>query len=74
MSIEGSSVRANVFRRNILRNNSAIIAGAGTDDTLIENNKVTRNDFGIGIRPGAKGTLLRGNTFDQVAQPVQEEK
>ena len=73
VSIEGSSVRANVFRRNNLRNNSALVVGAGTEDTLIENNKVSRADIAIIIKPGAKGTLLRGNTFDHVAQPVQED-
>jgi len=74
VSADGSSVRANVFRRNILRNNSAIVVGGGTDDTLVENCRVSRNEVGVIVKPNARGTLLRGNTFDQVAQPVKEDQ
>ncbi len=44
-----------------------------TEDTLVENNIVKNSESGVKVRASARGTLLRGNTFEGVLQPVLEE-
>jgi hypothetical protein len=70
---EGALVRGAIFRRNALRNNARIVVGGKTEDTLVENCAVRDSDFGVTVKASARGTLLRGNTFSGVGQPVQDE-
>jgi hypothetical protein len=69
----GALVRGTIFRRNMLRNNAGFSIGGMTEDTLVENNVVQNSESGVKVRASARGTLLRGNTFEGVAQPVQDE-
>jgi len=69
----GALVRGTVFRRNMLRNNAGFSVGGMTEDTLVENNIVKNSESGVKVRASARGTLLRGNTFEGVLQPVLEE-
>lgn len=74
-----------IVRRNRLRNNAHIAIG-GTDpdnsrirepavqDVIVENNHVANSDVGIWLRRAADGVLLRGNTFENVAEPVLDSK
>jgi hypothetical protein len=68
----GPLVRATIFRRNILHNNAGFDIASRTEDTLLENNRIQDCEVGITIRPPARGTLQRGNTFKGVTEPVRE--
>ena len=70
---EGALVRGTIFRRNVLHNNASIVINGATEDTLVENCTVRNSDKGIIVKATAHGTLLRGNAFEGVIQPVQEE-
>ncbi|MDD2600918.1 MAG: glycosyl hydrolase family 28-related protein [Kiritimatiellae bacterium] len=70
----GPMVRGTIFRRNVIHNNANFFVNQMTDDTLIENCVVRNSEIGISIRATARGTLLRGNIFEGVAQPVQNER
>jgi parallel beta-helix repeat protein len=72
-AFDGALVRGAVFRRNVLNNNASISIAGLTEDTLVENNSVKNSDKGIFVKASARGTLLRGNTFEGVTQTVQEE-
>jgi hypothetical protein len=66
---DGPLVRGAIFRRNICRNNASFHIGSATADTLVEHCVVRHAEIGIKVAPGAKGVLLRGNEFEDVAQP-----
>jgi len=70
----GALVRATVFRRNVLHNNARFAVNGMTEDTLIENSVVRGCEVGITVKATARGTLLRGNTFEGVLLPVQDEQ
>lgn len=72
-AFDGALVRGTVFRSNVLHNNAGFSIGGMTEDTLVENNIVKNSESGVKVRASARGTLLRGNTFEGVAQPVLEE-
>ncbi len=70
---DGALVRGTIFRRNVLHNNARIVVGGMTEDTLVENCTVRDSDLGILVKATARGTLLRGNLFENVTKSVQEE-
>lgn len=70
----GALVRGAIFRRNVLHNNASIIINGMAEETLVENNAVRNSENGIIVKASARGTLLCGNTFEGVAQPVQAEQ
>lgn len=72
-AFDGALVRATIFRRNVLHNNASIVINGPTEDTLVENCTVRNSDKGITVKAMTRGTLLRGNTFESVGLPVQEE-
>jgi hypothetical protein len=72
-SYEGALVHCTLYRRNVLHNNARIVVAGKTEDTLVENCVVRDSDFGVTVKASARGTLLRGNTFSGVGQPVQDE-
>jgi hypothetical protein len=70
----GALVRGAIFRRNVLHNNASIIINGMAEETLVENNAVRNSENGIIVKASARGTLLCGNTFEGVTQPVQDEQ
>ncbi len=72
-AFDGALIRATIFRRNVLHNNASIVINGPTEDTLVENCTVRNSDRGIMVKASTRGTLLRGNTFEGVGLPVQEE-
>lgn len=73
-AFDGTLVRGTIFRRNVLHNNASIIISGPAEDTLVENCAVRNAETGITVKATARGTLLRGNTFESVALPVKEEQ
>ena len=70
---DGALVRGAIFRRNVLHNNASLTIAGMTEDTLVENTTVRNSDRGIIVKASASGTLLRGNTFEGVNEPIHEE-
>jgi len=69
----GALVRGTIFRRNVLHNNASIVIDGITEDTLVENNTFRKSDNGIVVKASARGTLLRGNLFEEALQTLKEE-
>jgi len=72
-AFDSALVRGAIFRRNVLHNNASISIAGMTEDALVENNVVRNSDTGITVKATTRGTLLRGNIFEGVTQPVKEE-
>lgn len=66
---DGPLVRGAIFRRNVCRNNASFHIDGATADVLVEHCVVRHADIGIKVAPSAKGVLLRGNEFENVARP-----
>ena len=60
------------MRGNRLDNNATIILRAAMHDVLVEHNAVSRSPQGIvgDLWQRQDGVLLRGNHFEDVAQPL----
>jgi len=62
--------RVGVMRRNVLHNNAYLYAGPKVENILVENNLVKHADKGMVIK--SKGSVLRGNRFENVTDPYGE--
>ena len=61
-----------IFRRNVLHNNAGILISGRTGNTLVEHCTVKNTETGIIVEPSVRGTLLRGNRFENVTLPVRQ--
>lgn len=65
---DGPLVSGAVFRRNICHNNASFNLGGATADSIVEHCTVRHAEIGVRSSAGAKGVLLRDNTFEDVTQ------
>jgi hypothetical protein len=69
----GPLARGNVFRRNVLQSDAYLRVEGVTVDTLVEGCTVKHSATGIRVGKTATGTVLRGNVFEDVKEPVTGE-
>ena len=67
----GPLARYVIFRRNVCRNNAAINIRGTVVDALVEHCTVEHSDTGINVQATTRGVLLRENTMEDVAHPLQ---
>jgi len=68
IAVNSSQARGQVLRRNVLHNNAQITVNGSARNVLVERNEI--RDVGTGIRAGGRQTLVRGNRFTRVGEPV----
>ena len=71
---EGPLNKGAVVRRNRLHNNAHIRISGTCRDVIVERNHVANNDQGIFVSKTVENSLVRENTFENVAQEVVDEE
>ena len=68
LAVVSGHARAQILRRNVLHNNARIVVHAAAKGALIEHNRIC--DADRGIEAGGTQTLLWGNRFERVKEPL----
>lgn len=69
----GPLARGNVLRRNVLGIQTYMNIGGTATDTVVEANAIRHTPNGIKVGKATEGTLIRNNSFEDVAAPVSGE-
>ena len=68
LAVVSGQARGQILRRNVLHNNARIVVTAAAKGALIEHNRIC--DADRGIEAGGTQTMLWGNRFERVKEPL----
>jgi hypothetical protein len=68
LAVVSGQARCQILRRNVLHNNARIVVTAAAKGALIEHNRIC--DADRGIEAGGAQTMLWGNRFERVKEPL----